>query len=117
MPNFTKQEYLDRVQRVQRRMETDGLDVLITCNPANMNYLTGYDGWSFYTPQLVALGLNDAEPICIVRGIDRPGGLVTTYLQEENMIGYCLNSLNKHQCVKPRLHNFRIVDGKMVNEV
>jgi hypothetical protein len=36
---------------------------------------------------------------------------------EENMIGYCLNSLNKHQCVKPRLHNFRIVDGKMVNEV
>lgn len=88
MPNFTKQEYLDRVQRVQRRMETDGLDVLITCNPANMNYLTGYDGWSFYTPQLVALGLNDAEPICIVRGIDRPGGLVTTYLQEENMIGY-----------------------------
>ena len=38
-------------------------------------------------------------------------------IMEENMIGYCLNSLNKHQCVKPRLHNFRIVDGKMVNEV
>ena len=38
-------------------------------------------------------------------------------IMEENMIGYCLNSLNKHQCVKPRLYNFRIVDGKMVNEV
>lgn len=38
-------------------------------------------------------------------------------IMEKNMIGYCLNSLNKHQCVKPRLHNFRIVDGKMVNEV
>ena len=38
-------------------------------------------------------------------------------IMEENMIGYCLNSLNKHQCVKPRLHNFRIVDGKIVNEV
>ena len=38
-------------------------------------------------------------------------------IMEKNMIGYCLNSLNKHQCVKPRLHNFRIVDGKIVNEV
>jgi glycosyltransferase involved in cell wall biosynthesis len=37
-------------------------------------------------------------------------------MMEENMIGYCLNSLNKYQCVKPRLRNFRIVDGKMVNE-
>ena len=38
-------------------------------------------------------------------------------IMEENMIGYCLNSLNKYQCVKPRLHNFKIVNGKMVNEV
>lgn len=34
----------------------------------------------------------------------------------ENMIGYCLNSLNRYQCVKPRLRNFRIVDGKTINE-
>ena len=34
----------------------------------------------------------------------------------ENMIGYCLNSLNRYQCVKPRLRNFRIVDGKIINE-
>lgn len=38
-------------------------------------------------------------------------------IMEENMIGYCLNSLNKYQCVKPRLNNFKIVNGKMVNEV
>jgi glycosyltransferase involved in cell wall biosynthesis len=37
-------------------------------------------------------------------------------IMEENMMGYCLNSLNKHQCVKPRLHNFKIVNGEMVNE-
>lgn len=69
-------------------MAISGYDVFITSNPANMNYLTGYDGWSFYTPQLVALGQAETEPICIVRGIDRPGGFVTTYLSEENMIGY-----------------------------
>ena len=38
-------------------------------------------------------------------------------MMEENMIGYCLNSLNKYQCVKPRLNNFRIINGKIVNEL
>ena len=37
-------------------------------------------------------------------------------IMEENMIGYCLKSLKKYQCVKPRLRNFRIIDGKMTNE-
>ena len=37
-------------------------------------------------------------------------------MMEENMIGYCLNSLNKYQCVKPRLRNFRIVNGNIINE-
>ena len=38
-------------------------------------------------------------------------------MMEENMIGYCLNSLNKYQCVKPRLRNFRIINGEIVNEL
>jgi glycosyltransferase involved in cell wall biosynthesis len=37
-------------------------------------------------------------------------------IMEENMIEYCLKSLKKYQCVKPRLRNFRIIDGKMTNE-
>lgn len=88
MHSFEKSEYEARVKRVQSRMATSGIDVLITCNPANMNYLTGYDGWSFYTPQLVAVSIEHDEPVCIVRGIDRPGGFVTTHLSEENMLGY-----------------------------
>jgi Xaa-Pro aminopeptidase len=88
MHSFEKAEYDIRVDRVRGRMASQGFDLLITCNPANMNYLTGYDGWSFYTPQMVAVGLNESEPICIVRGIDRPGGFVTTHLSEENMLGY-----------------------------
>jgi len=38
-------------------------------------------------------------------------------IMEENMIGYCLNSLKKYQCVKPRLRNFRIINGEIVNEL
>ena len=38
-------------------------------------------------------------------------------IMEENMVNYCLNSLNKYQCVKPRLRNFKIVNGEIVNEL
>lgn len=88
MHSFDKAEYDVRVDRVRARMAQQGFDLLITCNPANMNYLTGYDGWSFYTPQIVAVSQQEDEPICIVRGIDRAGGFVTTHLSEENMLGY-----------------------------
>jgi Xaa-Pro aminopeptidase len=38
-------------------MAARGLDCLIAPDPANMHYLTGYDGWSFYVHQGVLLGL------------------------------------------------------------
>lgn len=88
MSIFNHDEYAARVRRVQDDMNAKGFDLLLSCDPANMNYLTGYDGWSFYTPQLVAVPANGDEPICMVRGIDQPGGVVTCYLREENILGY-----------------------------
>lgn len=96
---FSKSEYAERVARVRSRMAEQGIDLLVSSNPANMNYLTGYDGWSFYTPQIVAVDLHAAEPLCIVRGIDRAGGKVTTYLRDENMLGYpddYVQAVDKH---------------------
>ncbi len=86
--HFSRDEYAERCRRVQTAMERAGFDLLISADPANMNYLTGYDGWSFYTPQIVAIAPTLAEPMCIVRGIDRAGGIETSYLGEENMLGY-----------------------------
>lgn len=88
MSIFDHNEYVARVRRVQDNMNAQGFDLLLSCDPANMNYLTGYDGWSFYTPQLVAVPANGGEPMCIVRGIDQPGGVVTCYLHEDNILGY-----------------------------
>lgn len=96
---FDRDEYAARVRRVQNEMSIRGYDLLLSCDPANMNYLTGYDGWSFYTPQLVAVPANGDEPICIVRGIDQPGGVHTCYLQEDNILGYpddYVQALDKH---------------------
>ncbi len=85
---FEKEEYLERIENTKLRMMQFGLDVLLVADPANMNYLTGYDGWSFYTPQVVVVALAQDEPICVVRGIDLNGAKVTTFLDESSLIGY-----------------------------
>jgi Xaa-Pro dipeptidase len=88
MPVFTKQEYNARVAAVKERMAQRSLDVLVVCDPANMNYLTGYDGWSFYVPQCVVVGLDKDTPLWIGRGMDAAGARHTTFLSENDIIGY-----------------------------
>ncbi len=85
---FEKDEYLERIENTKLRMMQFGLDVLLVADPANMNYLTGYDGWSFYTPQVVVVALALDEPLCVVRGIDLNGAKVTTFLDDSNLVGY-----------------------------
>src|SRR3990172_3758651 len=53
---FEKSEYVARIAKTKRSMEKAGIEVLIASQPASMNYLTGYDGWSFYVPQVVGPG-------------------------------------------------------------
>lgn len=71
---FSQEEYDRRVSAVKYRMATEGIDVLIVSDPANMNYLTGYDGWSFYVPQVVLVALEHSAPIWIGRGMGRLSG-------------------------------------------
>ena len=49
--NFTKEEYKQRLEKVQKSMQEKGIELLISSDTANMNYLTGYDAWSFYYAQ------------------------------------------------------------------
>jgi Xaa-Pro dipeptidase len=53
-----------------------------------MNYLTGYDGWSFYVPQAVVVSLDEEQPVWIGRGMDANGARHTTFLSGDNIIGY-----------------------------
>ena len=45
--SFEKSEYADRVTRTKQRMRKAGFELLLCRDPANMCYLTGFDGWSF----------------------------------------------------------------------
>ena len=69
-------------------MQKKGIELLISQDPSNMNYLTGYDAWSFYYAQCVIVHVNSDEPICFVRDQDAGGAYIKTYLKDENIIKY-----------------------------
>jgi len=84
---FTRAEYAERLAKVRRAMDKAGIEVLFTCDPANMGWLTGYDGWSFYVHQGVIVGPS-GDPIFWGRGMDANGGLRTCYMAPADIIGY-----------------------------
>lgn len=86
--NFTVKEYKNRLKKVQSEMQKKGIELLISQDTANINYLTGYDAWSFYYSQCVIVHVNSEEPLCFVRAQDAGGAFITTYLKKENIIIY-----------------------------
>ncbi|MYL54680.1 M24 family metallopeptidase [Pontibacillus yanchengensis] len=96
---FDKSEYLERIQKTKQRMLHEGIEVLLVTDPANMNYLSGYDGWSFYVEQMVVLIIDEDQPFWIGRGMDANGAKATTWLYKENIISYTddyVDSKEKH---------------------
>ncbi|MDE9448874.1 ectoine hydrolase DoeA [Aliiroseovarius sp. Z3] len=85
--NFSRDEYADRLAKTRREMARRNVDLLIVTDPSNMNWLTGYDGWSFYVHQCVVVTMDDA-PIWFGRGQDAAGALRTCYMSPEHIIGY-----------------------------
>ena len=71
-PRFTRQEYAERLAKTRRAMEGKDIDLLIVSDPSNMNWLTGYDGWSFYVHQAVIVP-PDGDPLWYGRGQDANG--------------------------------------------
>ncbi|MFZ0240910.1 MAG: M24 family metallopeptidase [Desulfobacterales bacterium] len=110
MTLFSKDEYLSRIEKAKRRMDAAGIQVLIVSDPANMNYLTGYDGWSFYVPQAAVVALDAAEPLWIGRGMDAAGARHTTFLSPDNIIGY-----PDHYVQNPHKHPLNFVADQLKN--
>ena len=84
---FEASEYQGRLLRVREDMARRDLDLLIVNDVANQHYLTAYDGWSFYTPQVVLVPL-EGEPVWIGRNMDAAGGKLTVWMQGENVVGF-----------------------------
>ncbi len=85
--NFDRDEYARRLKKTRSAMESAGIELLIVTDPSNMSWLTGYDGWSFYTHQCVLVA-DSGDPIWFGRGMDAKGALRTVYMHPDNIIGY-----------------------------
>jgi ectoine hydrolase len=84
---FTRAEYAGRLAKTRHAMAAAGVEVLFTCDPSNMAWLTGYDGWSFYVHQGVIVGPS-GDPLFWGRGMDAMGALRTCYMAPDGITGY-----------------------------
>ncbi len=85
--DFDFSEYEERISRTQAKMAEDGIELLIVTDPANMCWLTGYDGWSFYVTQCVLVPVDD-KPLWFGREMDVNGAKITSCLPFSRLIGY-----------------------------
>lgn len=85
--NFTLKEFAQRLWKTRKSMEMAGLEVLIISDPSNIAWLSGYDGWSFYTHQALIV-TPDHEPVWWGRGMDAIGAKRTVVMSDENIVGY-----------------------------
>ncbi len=69
-------------------MEKAGFDLIVCQDPANMCWLTGFDGWSFYVPQCVLVHREEETPIWFGRAQDTRSAHFTTYLPGRNIIPF-----------------------------
>ena len=96
--NFSREEFAQRLAKVRVAMADQGIDTLIVHDPSNMSWLTGYDGWSFYTPQCVIVGPT-GDPIWFGRLMDANGARRTVYMEESDITWY-----PDHFVMNPPLH-------------
>ncbi len=67
-------------------MSKRGFDLLFVADPANINYLTGYNCWSFQNPQALVVPAS-GDIVFFAREVDAPAAVLTTYLTEDQVFG------------------------------
>lgn len=85
---FSTAEYRNRLHETQRRMEQRDLDVLLVTDPANMFYLSGYDAYSFYVPQILIVTPEQEQPLWVGREQDLTCATETTWLDTDSIVVY-----------------------------
>ncbi|HET7666913.1 MAG TPA: Xaa-Pro peptidase family protein, partial [Mycobacterium sp.] len=87
MTGVTGGEYAERLRRVQNAMAQKTFGALVVSDPANLFYLTGYNAWSFYTPQCLLVPA-EGLPHLFARAQDAAGASYTCNLPDDRIHGY-----------------------------
>ncbi|WP_139416849.1 M24 family metallopeptidase [Agromyces laixinhei] len=105
--SISEREYRERLARVRARMDSRGLDALIVSDPANLYYLTGYNAWSFYTPQFLFVPATGTM-LLFTRAMDANGAIRTAVLPRDVIFGYPEELVHRAS-----VHPFGWVGGKL----
>lgn len=93
---FEAEEYANRQRRAREAAREAGFDALLIADPANLYYLTGYNAWSFYMPQVLYFPV-EGEPVFILREMDANGAHRTaTGIARERIFGYPERLIHQH---------------------
>ena len=106
---FPKEEYAERIAKARLAMDSADCSCLLIASPQNLNYLTGFDGWSFYTPQFLVI--THARVFLAVRAMDAPAGHVTTYLDASDVLEYSESYIDN-----PTKHPIELVYAELLRE-
>ncbi|MGH3444248.1 MAG: M24 family metallopeptidase [Nocardioidaceae bacterium] len=87
MRESSSTEYPHRLDRVRDEMGRRSYAALVVTDPANLYYLTGYDAWSFYTPQCLVVPAS-GDPVLFAREMDAAGAGYTACLTDDLVEGY-----------------------------
>ena len=85
---FEASEYRGRVRWVSEAMERAGIDTLVVFAEGNICYLTGYEGFSDYVPQVAVLRAGDRDVTLILREMDIYCAYPTVYLDHGRIESY-----------------------------
>ena len=88
MSAFEVSEYRDRVRRVTTAMEQAGIDTLVVFAEGNIFYLSGYEGFSDYVPQVAILRAGDQDVTLVLREMDIHCAYPTVYLDPSRVESY-----------------------------
>ncbi|MER9408330.1 Xaa-Pro peptidase family protein [Mesorhizobium caraganae] len=88
MTAFSQREYRERTRRLRQRMAEYGIDSMLVLNEGNINYLTGYEGYSDYVPQVALVCQDEEDPWLILREMDTLCATPTVYLPGSRVLSY-----------------------------
>lgn len=85
---FPISEFQERLRKTKHRMAAEGIDILLVTDPANINYLSGYNAWSFYVHQVLVIFMDEDQPYWLGRGQDASAAMHTSWLDVNHIIPY-----------------------------
>jgi Xaa-Pro aminopeptidase len=88
MPNpafasFSESEHRERLRRARRALAEAEFDGAVIVAPEHLFYLSGYDSWvGVNSPQALVVSVGNDEPTLILRNVDLPLALETTWVAD-----------------------------------